>query len=88
MVELTAKPFTAWSEEEIIRFLMGRIRQAVPPGVMEVLDKVYLRNDKNITEIINYINQLNKNVMIMETSNFEIPNAGIVLLAPFFLVFL
>lgn len=84
MVELTAKPFTAWSEEEIIRFLMGRIRQAVPPGVMGVLDKVYLRNDKNITEIINYINQLNKNVMIMETSNFEIPNAGIVLLAPFF----
>lgn len=55
---------------------------------MGVMDKVHQNFDKNVTEIINYINQLNKKVMIMEASNFEIPNAGMVLLAPFFLVFL
>ena len=51
---------------------------------MGVMDKVHQNFDKNVTEIINYINQLNKKVMIMEASNFEIPNAGMVLLAPFF----
>ena len=84
MVELTARPFTAWSETEIIRFLTNRIRQGVPPGLMGVMDKVHQNFDKNVTEIINYINQLNKKVMIMEASKFEIPNAGMVLLAPFF----
>ena len=83
-MELTARPFTAWSETEIIRFLTNRIRQGVPPGLMGVMDKVHQNFDKNVTEIINYINQLNKKVMIMEASNFEIPNAGMVLLAPFF----
>lgn len=60
MVELTARPFTAWSETEIIRFLTNRIRQGVPPGLMGVMDKVHQNFDKNVTEIINYINQLNK----------------------------
>lgn len=88
MVELTTPAYLSWSETEIFQFLISRIRKNLPPGFTALLNKVSLDKVKNITEIINRINEL-KNEENMTDMNdnqggIELENAGIVLMGPFF----
>ena len=88
MVELTSRNYSAWSESEIIRFLVQRIRRAVPPGLMPLMDKMQAGTDESLTEIMKYIDQL-KNEEIMGNSDknetkIEVNNAGLILINPYF----
>lgn len=79
MVELTASKYSAWSETELIRFLAGRVRQSIPPGYTLLLEEMLGGKDKNknVTEIINQINELNEKGTSME--KVIINNAGMLL---------
>ena len=80
MVELTASKYAAWSETELVRFLAGRVRQSIPPGYTLLLEEMLGEKDKNknVTEIINQINELNEKGTSME--KVIINNAGMLLL--------
>lgn len=80
MVELTANKYSAWSETELIRFLAGRVRQSIPPGYTMLLEEMLGEkdNNKNVTEIINQINELNEKGTSME--KVMVNNAGMLLL--------
>lgn len=87
MVELTSRGYSAWSEREIIRFLIARLRRTIPPGLEPLLDKIQPQMDKKLTEIIQYIDELKKEEIM---TNFrevgeqvEVNNAGITLLHPY-----
>lgn len=80
MVELTASKYAAWSETELVRFLAGRVRQSIPPGYILLLEEMLgeKNKNKNLTEIINQINELNEKGRSME--KVIINNAGMLLL--------
>ena len=80
MVELTASKYSSWSETELVRFLAGRVRQSIPPGYTLLLEEMLGEKDKNknVTEIINQINELNEKGTSME--KVIINNAGMLLL--------
>lgn len=84
MVELTASRYAAWSETEIIRFLSVRIRRNIPSGFAALLDDMPWSGskDKNVTEIINHINELKSKERIMD--KIIINNAGLAIVAPYF----
>lgn len=79
MVELTTSKYSAWSETELIRFLAGRVRQSIPPGYTLLLEEMLGEKDKNknVTEIINQINELNEKGTSME--KVMVNNAGMLL---------
>lgn len=79
MVELTAGTFAAWSETELIRFLAARIRQHIPAGYKMLLEDIPW--EKNVAEIIGYINESNEKGEIME--QVSVKNAGMLLVHPF-----
>ena len=88
MVELTSRNYSAWSESEIVRFLVQRVRRAVPHGLMPLMDKMQAGTDESLTEIMKYIDQL-KNEEIMGNSDknetkIEVNNAGLILINPYF----
>ena len=81
MVELTARPYLAWSETEIVRFLTERIRRSIPPGYVALLERLQLIGNNDITEIINQVKEFKKeNEMEQE---IMVDNAGVLLLFPF-----
>lgn len=83
MVELTARPFAAWSETEVIRFLTVRLKKSLPPGLAALSDEIRPGNQKEMNEIINRINEFNKKGILMEQHVVSIKNGGIVLISPF-----
>lgn len=89
MVELTSRPYLAWSETEIMRFLAARARRALPPGLAPLLDKIaHDAGRKSVSEIIEYMTKLEKEEIMEEVKNenafVEVENAGILLLTPFY----
>lgn len=88
MVELTSRPYLAWSETEIMRFLASRARLTLPPGLAPVLDRMAAAANKDVAEIIEYMDKQRKMESIMtnvtnEQDRIEVRNAGMLLLAPY-----
>ncbi|WP_455591827.1 contractile injection system tape measure protein [Bacteroides sp.] len=88
MVELTSRNYSAWSEAEIIRFLVARLQRIIPPGLGSWVEKIQPVMGNKLTEIIEYIDKL-KNEEIMgnsdrEETKIEVNNAGLSLLIPYF----
>lgn len=77
MVELTATKYLSWSETELVHFLAGRVRQSIPPGYTLLLEEMLDEKNKNVTEIINQIKELNEKGTSME--KVIINNAGMLL---------
>lgn len=86
MVQLTGRAFSGWSAEEIIRFLVQRIRVSIPPGMSFEIDiaGTLLKNESTVNEIINQLKE-RKKIMEKETAfGLKVNNGGVTLLAPFF----
>lgn len=87
MVELTSRNYSAWSETELTRFLVAKLRHTIPPGMTSLLDKIAPVMGKHLTEIINYIDELkNKETMtdsVNSSSMISMHNAGFVLINPY-----
>lgn len=87
MVELTSRSYSSWSENEVIHFLATRMRQSLPSGFTTLMDEMHFEKNRNISEIINWINQLKKeNVMDNFNETIEVNNAGLVIITPYFLM--
>ncbi len=83
MVQLTAREYTAWSEREIEQFLIQRVRQSLPPGMVALVDAIYKgKQNIHIQKIVEKMET--KEMNEMNFGRIEVDNAGIMLLSAFF----
>lgn len=87
IVQLSSRKYASWSAGEIERFLVQRTRRSLPPGTLPIFDTLYRHSsDANINEIIQTFkdNEMKKQLLDNPNEAIQVPNAGIVLLSPYY----
>lgn len=80
MVELTAKKYLSWSEQEIMDFLLERARCNIPHGFIVLLKKIDVmgKNEEDFKMMRGFTESADS-----DSGCIEVKNAGVVLIAPF-----
>lgn len=84
LIQLTARDYSGWSQQEIEQFLWKRIKQALPVGVQAILADDYSENKTSIKQMLKVMEDNLSDKSIKQDSDLiQVENAGFLLAGPF-----